>query len=164
MPQSQPLQARSSNSGTSVKRSDNISQSSYPAGDVSSDKAFQGWGRASTSSQQQLVPGHLTTAFAAQKRAADGLISASTANTKETPTLAGGKRAANQRRGVNHHPAGESLATSGAQPVQSTGQPSGQGRGVATRASGRSVRPSDHRAVKDLASYQGGASGVGKPD
>jgi len=34
----QPLQARSSNSGTSVKRSDNISQSSYVLGDVSSDK------------------------------------------------------------------------------------------------------------------------------
>jgi len=37
VPQSQPLQARSSNSGTSIKRSD-ISQSS--AIDVNSDKAF----------------------------------------------------------------------------------------------------------------------------
>ena len=41
----QPLQARSSNSGTSVRRSDNISQSSYPAGDILSDKAFQGWSK-----------------------------------------------------------------------------------------------------------------------
>ena len=114
VPQSQPLQARSSNSGTSVKRSDNISQSSYPAGDVSSDKAFQGWGRASTSSHQQLAPGHLTTAFAAQKRAVDGLISSSTANTKETPTPAAGKRVVNQRRIVNHHPTSDSISTSGA--------------------------------------------------
>ena len=77
---------------------------------------------------------------------------------------AGGKRASNQRRIVNHHPSNDSLATSGAQPVQSTTQPSGQGRGVATRASGRSVRPSDQRAVKDLATYQGGNNVVSKPD
>ena len=58
-PQLQPLQARSSNSGTSIKRSD-ISQSS--AIDISSEKAFF-WPK-STGPNHLATHGQLTSAFA----------------------------------------------------------------------------------------------------
>ncbi len=57
-PQTYPLQARSSNSGTSIKRSDGISQSSYPGGDTSSDnKAFKGFAKQGGAGCLQLAPG-----------------------------------------------------------------------------------------------------------
>ena len=66
--QGQPLQARSSNSGTSVKRSENFSVSSFPAGDACSEKTVhQGVPKASATNTFSLVPGQLTTAFQALK-------------------------------------------------------------------------------------------------
>ena len=57
---SQPLQARSSNSGTSFKKSGNSQSSNLGAGDVSAD-ACLGW--TSTQISMKPEPGHLTSAF-----------------------------------------------------------------------------------------------------
>ena len=58
--QSQPLQARSSNSGTSFKKSD-VSQSSYQGnGEISTEQQIA-W--AKNNAQNQPAHGHLTTAF-----------------------------------------------------------------------------------------------------
>lgn len=154
VPQSQPLQARSSNSGTSVKRSDNISQSSYPAGDISCDKAFNGWAKSSSSAQQP-VPGQLTSVFAAQRRDLSPLGASSTATTKETPVGSHSKRSSgnyhrqhgkedNCSAAFEYHSAQVELAASSS---------SKQGNvGASTRSHGRSTRANhEQRAVKDTA-------------